>query len=244
MKSNVKKKALIALMTLGTVFCGVALSDSGRGASVEAEPQTPTLEIISHNVSYSDSIYILYAVENGGFDRTEHAIEMLFWDNLQEEYVVGTESYSTEQKATTTVKEKDCAVFYSHGLAAKEMTEDVYSRAYVQIDGKDYYSEVVKYSVLDYVYDRRESGELTKEEEALYGNLLGYGGAAQDTFDYNTQRPADAHYYKVKVKNGRGPDGFKHGRYQEGERVTITADEPKEGKRFWYWKNKNGVVVS
>ncbi|MBQ8295383.1 MAG: leucine-rich repeat domain-containing protein [Clostridia bacterium] len=247
MFNNMKKKLVLLLAAISCISCGAIAGGSMLTQETQAETVAaakPTLEIISNNVSYSESIYILYAVDHSGFDRTQDKIKMLFWNEVQEEYILGSEDYVTEQKGVANVKGDNCAIFYSHGLAAKEMTDDIYSRAYVEIDGKTYYSDVVKYSVLDYVYDRRANGGLSAEEEVLYNYLLGYGGAAQNNFGYNTDRPANATYHEVHIRGGKCPDGFGHGRYKEGDRIWIKANEPEHGKCFWYWKNKNGIVVS
>ena len=45
--------------------------------------------------------------------------------------------------------------------------------------------------------------------------------------------------FEVKVNGGTGA-----GTYKEGETITITADEPAEGKEFKGWKDESGKIVS
>ena len=140
MKTILKNKVLVLLSAFIMLFCGVIgtslfKKDNSIQAIADKPTSTPTLTIESNNVSYADSIYILYAVSNDGFDRAQNEIKMLFWEEVQEDYVVGTELYSTTDEGSKKVKGKDCLIFYSEGLAAKEMTTDIYSRAYVEIDG-------------------------------------------------------------------------------------------------------------
>ena len=204
----------------------------------------PSMTFESFNVSYSNSVYILYAVSNEGFDRKEYPIKMLFWTQTQDEYTLENAEYYTENKGKANVNGKSCLVFYSNGLAAKEMTTDVYSRACVEIDGKTYYSEVIKFSVLEYVLSMQEKGNLPSNLNKLYTELLEYGAAAQNNFGHNTHRPANGKYYNITVNSGTLPDGFTHGRYQNKDKVVITANEPEEGMRFSHWIDERGIIVS
>jgi len=204
----------------------------------------PSMTFESFNVSYSNSVYILYAVSNEGFDRKEYPIKMLFWTQTQDEYTLENAEYYTENKGKANVNGKSCLVFYSDGLAAKEMTTDVYSRACVEIDGKTYYSEVIKFSVLEYVLSMQEKGNLPSNLKKLYTQLLEYGAAAQNNFGHNTHRPANGKYYNITVNGGTLPDGFTSGRYQNKDKVVITANEPEEGMRFSHWIDERGIIVS
>lgn len=241
MKTSLLKKLIILVLSMclivGTVFVTAYAIESQRSSET-----TPSLEIVTNNVSYSDSLYILYAVANDGFDRDDHEIKMLFWDEVQTEYTLGTEVYSVTDSGDKVVKEKDCLIFYSDGIAAKEMTDDIYARACVVIDEKEYYSDVMKFSVLEYVYRMREQG---KGDNNLFTEMLEYGAAAQQSFTYNTGRPADADYYMINVVSGKLPDGFGYGLYLANDEVTITANEPVVGMKFVGWmKDSTKEIIS
>ena len=241
------KAAVIFVLTFCVLSISVfALDSDGNGSNGTSSiaSDEPTLEIASYNLSYSNSVYILYAVSNEGFDRRDHEIKMLFWNELQEEYTVDNASYVATNRGKTTVNGTNCLVFYSEGLAAKEMTTDIYSRACVEIDGEYYYSEVMKFSVLEYVYAMREKGNVPANLNKLFNELLDYGASAQNNFNHKTDRPANASYHGVTVKNGSLPDGFRHGRYRNKEVVALTADAPAEGMRFSHWVDENGIIVS
>ena len=162
MKAIFKSKLFVLISAFIMAICCVlganALTTPQTANAETATQSTPTLTIESNNVSYADSVYILYAVSNDGFDRNQNEIKMLFWEDVQEAYVVGTEKYAVTSSGTAKVKGKSCLIFYSDGLAAKEMTEDIYARAYVEIDGVAYYSETMKFSILEYVYTQKEKG--------------------------------------------------------------------------------------
>ena len=203
-----------------------------------------TIEIVSKNLSYADSVYILYAVNWDGFDESQNEVKMLFWNEAQTEYTVETAQSVKTAKYTTTLGEKECIVFYSDGVAAKEMNDILYCRAYAEIDGTTVYSEVEKYSVVDYVYEKRAEGNLTDEQTAVFADMLDYGSSAQRLFAYNTDRLANATYYTVTVENGTLSDGFTWGRYASNETVTLTAQEFSDGKQFFAWMDHEEAFLS
>lgn len=259
MGKNLKTKLFIAILACATAVSagGIFAMNQETGfvaanaeTSEGVEETTPagagySMQIVSKNVSYSEALYIIYAVGNEGFDRRENPITMLFWDEEQESYSVGTESYATsEGRGALTIGGIDCQTYYSEGIAAKEMNDSVYCRAYAVVDGVEVYSEVQKYSVVDYVYERRASGQLTEKQKAAYDALLAYGSAMQDLFDHNTDNPADKVYYTVTVENGTIEGGFTWGRYEEGTVLTLTANPAAEGYSFLSWQDETGTTVS
>lgn len=243
--TTISKKSFITFLFAVLFACCFVLGITTTKEQAHAQEIDPnvSLAIESNNVAYADSVYILYAVSNEGFDRKDYDVKLLFWTELQDEYVYGTHEYEGQNKGKVNVNDKSCLVFYSNGLAAKEMTKDVYSRAYVEINGNAYYSEVSKFSVLEYVYTKLDNGGLDGKLQKLFEDMLNYGASAQDNFNYNTHRPANGKYYNVVVKGGTCPDGFKNGRYLSGEKIIITADAPEQGKRFSHWIDKNGIIV-
>ncbi len=247
MGTKIKNKILIflsAVLFLISGILGVGFLTYNTRAKADDVTGTPTLTVEANNLSYSDSVYILYAVSNEGFDREAHEIKMLFWDELQEEYVVGTEKYAKTNAGAATVKGKPCYVFYSNGLAAKEMTTDIFARAYVEIDGVAYYSDVIKFSILEYVHSMFEKGGLTTNQQNLFNNMLNYGASAQYQFNHNVDRIANGTYYSITIINGKLPDGFAHGRYKNKESIKVKADKAPNGMKFAYWIDENGIIIS
>jgi len=203
---------------------------------------TPTLTIEGKNLSYGDQMYIMYAVSGENFDIKQNPVKMLFWTEETSDYTLGTQDYEkTTQAFDAAVGTKSC-IIYSNGIAAKEMCDVLYSRAYVMIDGEIYYSEVIKYSVLQYAYDRLALRSITNDQKTLYEAMLKYGGAAQRVLDYKVNRVADGNFYTVSVTDGKLSDGFTSGLYAEGERITITCETPND-MLFKHWVDQNGNVV-
>ena len=246
MKTILKKKLLVLFSAVLMLFCSITgVGVLNHTAKAEPNVNNPILSVVSNNVSYSDSTYILYAISNVGFDRNDYEIKMLFWFEPQTEgYILGTQSYIKSNSGSSKVKGHDCLIFYSKGLAAKEMTDDIFARACVEIDNQVYYSEIIKFSVLEYISLMNEGGNLNGNQKKLFESMLDYGAAAQENFGYNTDKLANDTYYKINVKNGKCPDGFAYGRYKHGDKFKIKADKPPKGKKFWYWKDKHGNIVS
>lgn len=238
------RKGCIIMMAATLIFCLSCFLMGLAPEKVDAEDmvENPTVEIVAQNLSYSDSVFILYAVKNSGFNRQNYEIEMLFWDSPQDKYQKGSEIYSATNKGSDTVFGENCLIFYSYGIAAKEMVDNVYARACVEINGVNYYSQVKKYSVVEYVYEQKEIGSLTNEQLALFDAMLEYGAASQKVLKYKENRLANDTYYKVTTENGNLPDGFASGRYLAGEKVVIKANPSQAGNYFSHWE-KNGVEI-
>jgi len=234
MFKKLKSKLIAGLAAVACGACAMGVYAQAEFVSKTmpvADAETaPVLTIESNNVSYADSVYIVYAVATENVDASAN-VQMLFWNEPQTEYVVGTQAYAEETKGTVTVHEKECLAFYSEGLSAKQMTDDVYCRAYVEVGGTAYYSEVKKYSVLQYVYDMRTRGDLSAEQTNMYTAMLEYGAAAQlllvDKVTgevHNGDRLANDTYYSVSVANATFEDGFGYGLYKAGDVLTVTAN--------------------
>jgi len=226
-----------------TEFSLPAVEQVKAETAVEEPTVAPEIEIVSKNLSYADSLYILYAVSFEGFDESQNEVQMLFWNSLQAEYTVETAESVKRAEYTTTLGEQECIVFYSDGIAARQMNDLLYCRAYAEVDGAAVYSDVEKYSVVDYVYEKREEGGLTDAQSSIFTNMLNYGASAQKLFGYNTDKLANATYYTVTVKNGTLGDGFAWGRYALNATATLTANTPADGYIFSAWVDETNETV-
>ena len=235
-----RKFWIFALVLLATVslFSAVAL-----GADSSSEP---SLKIEAANLSFEDSVYVLYAVSHEGIEYD--AIQMLFWTSPQDVYTVGTEAYSKEYFATNVnVNGQICTVFKNNELRAKNMSDNIYARAYAKIGGKEYYSEVSKYSILQYASNKLgKTGTATANEtlRSMLVDMLAYGASAQEHFNHNTARPANGEFYQIKLEGGTLEDGFGKGLYLASETATLKAPEFKDGKPFYAWQNSAGETVA
>ena len=209
----------------------------------EPEPETePKLEIAAYNLSFLDSVYIKYAVDTD----LDSEISMLIWLEPQENYTVGSQYAVLSSTDTETVFGKDMMIFKFSGLAAKQMADDVYARAYTVKDGQTYYSDVKKYSILQYVYNMTgKTGTASDNPNliALLNAMLDYGAAAQTCFGYRTNRLVNADiWYQITVTGGTISDGSVKGLYVTGDSVTLTAPSvDADGYPFSHWETAGGV---
>ena len=108
------------------------------------------------------------------------------------------------------------------------------------VDGTTYYSDVLKYSILQYSRDISNAALKTVMTE-----MLEYGAAVQSYKAYETNRLASDTFYQITVENGTLPDGMTTGLYVNNDSVTMTAPAiDANAMPFECWKNSAGVAVS
>ncbi|MBR2466692.1 MAG: InlB B-repeat-containing protein [Clostridia bacterium] len=184
-------------------------------------------EIKANTLSLKETVYLLYAVDFGEIPAgAEYG--MLVWE--AEEGKALPSSFTHESAASAVdlksagwqnVGGTRCQIFTYSGLAAKQMTDYVYSVAYIKnVGDTEYtYSSLSKYSILQYTI----GSALNDSNRALLTALRGYGARAQEYFDYRTDRLADGDYVIANLKNGVFEDGTKVGVFKPGESVSATS---------------------
>lgn len=231
---------LCALVAVIVIAAGLTENDS------EASNADIKLDIVATNLSFSDSVYIKYAVDRQNIT-DDNDVKLLVWLSVPSSFTYGTEAVVLDSSGYQTIGGVDYIIFDYKDLAARQMTDDVYARAYANVDGKDCYSEVSKYSILKYAYNKLgKTGTATTNEKLvdLLENMLNYGALAQEYTGYKTDRLATASFSQIKVEGGTLADTFDSGLYLEGDKVTITASEKNNGFSFVGWKNADGEIVS
>ncbi len=234
-----KKKILIMSLILAAVVSVFAIG------AIAAEDE-PTLKIEAANLEFADSVYVLYAVSHEGIDAED--VKMLFFTESQTEYIPKNAAYYANYTAdgVTVLDKENCLVFKNTALRTKNMADDIYAVAYANVDGEEFYSAPVKYSILQYAYNKLGKTGTASESETLKDmliDMLAYGASAQRHFDYHTDRPADGDFYQVTVEGGVLADGFTKGLYLAGETVAISAPAEKDGQAFLKWINSAGETV-
>ena len=230
---------LLAMM----LAVGVIASLSVVQASADPT-STPSVEIAYKNLSYSDSTYMLFAVGYQNFNPAEHEIKMLFWSAPDAGgYTKESKSaYVANAVTTTLINNVPHVIFYSRGIAAKNLIDDIYCRAYVVIDEVTYYSNVQKCSPVAYLQNIGRSSTQSEVNKNLAGALLQYAASAQVKFDYRTEELANATYYSVTLENATFEDGFANGLFKENSILNITATVP-DGDSFGRWvDNENNTL--
>ena len=235
-----KRKIAIISIVVATVLILAGVFTILASTNVTAPP----LAIKGKNLSFSDSTYIIFYVEANDVDAND--VKLLVWNTPQNDYTVKTATKKLSPLRTENIGGKDYLRFEYRDLAAKNMADTVYARAYVSSGTNDFYSDLTNYSILQYAYNKLGiTGTATDDEKlkTFLVDMLEYGAAAQVEFNYKTDRLATASFKQITVNGGVLSDKTNRGFFLEGEKVTITATAP-EGKVFSCWKDSSGKIVS
>ena len=233
---------------LSILFIAIALVLALAGAfAIFASTNIPpvNLSIASKNLSFSDSVYIIFYVDAEGVEADD--VNLLVWNSSKESYTIKDSPQKLSLVRVETINGKDYLRFEYRKLAAKNMTDTIYARAYVSSGSQEYYSELTNYSVLQYAYNKLgKTGTATSNAElkALLTDMLEYGAAAQLEFDYKADRLATSEFKQIKIEGGTLPDKCTKGLFLENDTLTLTANEPSDGKVFKGWKKDAGAIFS
>ena len=232
-----KKKLLVLCVTV----VAMAILILSLALFVGAEGQTPVMSIDYNNLSFRDNVCLKYAVS---LENAEGA-KLLIWKTSKDEYVYGTQDEILTSVGTQVINGKTYSIYDYTGLSAKQMTDEVYARAYVKVDGKDYYSDLNKYSILEYALTiQGKIGNAASDDAKLIRlteQVLSYGAAAQEYFDYKTDRLATADYGQVLLAGGVLENGDTTGLFVAGTDVTLSAPATDgNGKQFSHWVDQDG----
>ena len=213
-----------------------------------ASDTAPALEINGANVSFESTVHLWYSVGYKNIDNPNE-INLLIWRESSVENIKNCTLGTEDASLTPTGDVNDGKVVgktFDYGeLAAAEMTENVYARAYINVDGNAVYSSVVKYSILQYSLNMLGiTGTRTENEEliTMLNGMLVYGSAAQQYFDTNLDRLATDSYVKMKLNGATFDDGTTTALVKLGEKIDVTA-EPTDTLPYVIWTNTNGKQV-
>lgn len=237
-----KKRSIVAIL-FAIVLMLVLPVMATTAEPVPAAAEAPVLDVAAKNLSLNNTIDLVFyvTVENG----TAADVRLMTWTKAQTDYAYGTQEKILEPTVVTTYKQKPCAIFYYTGIAAKQMADDIYVRAFVEDSGVKYFSEADKYSILQYAFNKLNAATPDENLLPLLNTMLDYGAGAQTYFNYNTAHLANADYHRIKVVNGLLADLTDRGLYLEGETLTVTAPaQDAAGVAFYAWVDDNGTVLS
>ena len=222
MKTQKALKILILAFTAAVLAIGFCFA-----ASATEEASELSVSIIKKNVSYSDYVKVLFAVDDTNAGGNE--IELLYYfedptvnPNAEVKYGAVYDRGYTDDNGN------NFPAFYSAGFPAKEIGNKVYARAHIV--GTDVYSEVVRYSVVEYLLERLYVDKATGDKKALYEDLLSYGASAQKVLINGNSDPADditkfiTDYVLVGIEGGTLDGKYDQGIYFVGDTVTPYRD--------------------
>lgn len=233
------KKLISAITVIALVVGLLSTFCLASGASV-----APELSIDYCNLSFRSNVCIKYAVSAD----SASDVTLLIWDEPQTAYERGTHIAELETVGNQQIGDATYKIFDYTELSAKQMADVVYARAYIKSGDNEYYSDVVKYSILQYAYSKLgKTGTASDDEnlKAMLSSMLEYGANAQKYFEYDVDRLATDVFYQVKVVGGFIDDQCNHGLYLAGEKVNLIAPETDGDEiDFAGWINENGDVVA
>lgn len=155
--------------------------------------ETPAVSVGYYSLSHEDGkYYIQYAVKYEGFDVTGANTGMLFWtENPGRNPEKGSEDAVRPNLGFTEIDGGTYYVFKYDDLEIKQLCDVIYARAYAVVDGRYYYSDVAKYSVVTYAARKLGlvegvAGTTDEALVALLRAMLDYGEQAQKQFGYKT----------------------------------------------------------
>ena len=240
------KRKLILPLVLTVVLALTAILAIGASANENTEP---TLNLTGANLVFSDRVHILYAVDSEGVTNPEE-IELLIFrgENINiSNCLKGNEAATVKTNGKTVSSGTVKGFQYEYAdIAAAEMTEDIYARAYYTDGECTYYSSVVKYSVLQYACNKLGvTGTRTSKTELInmLEGMLEYGAFAQEYFDKNLDRLATDEYVRYEFEDGILSDGLNYGLYKKGELFTVTATVSEADKPYIVWKGDDGQTI-
>lgn len=234
------KNRIISLVIALTLIAGMI------PAVVASAEEATTPEIISQNIEYNGYFGLMYAVDaatvKGG------KVTVAVYD--AEMNKVG--SYTKDKTEDITTAEGKTVTVYAittAPVAAKDMADVYYAKA---TDGEGNESELKRYSVGEYLYERlyangvinAEAGTKEYNKKVFYENVLAMGASAQTVLVNDKKAEGEAKealvtdYKYVSVTGGKLADGYTAGIFEKGTSVTLThtATAP-EGKRLVSWKS-------
>lgn len=195
---------------------------------------SPVLNIDAHNISYKENIELLYAISYENInDENLDNVKLLVWRNVTNDYTIKNYSEKYDTKEILDGK----LIFRVTGNSVKDIDKNIYARAYINVDNKDYYSEVEKYSILEYYQVGINSESSTTDQIALYKSFLDYATNVQKVIGKNTTTPFNGNWYRVDTNGINLNDGFNHDYLYEGSLLSLNSNE-SDTNPYWICNNK------
>lgn len=206
--------AKISVLILALSVCfGTVFAMSANADNTGTKP-----EIISQNVKYTDQFCLMYAVDSSAVAPVTLNVyravpnEETPCDNS---YTVGSLTPGADSGLG-----KDAYIFTVQGVGATKLDTEFYVQA---VDSKGNKSDLKRYSVVEYLYERLASDRITEAQKQFYNDILIFGAKAQVLFaEDETGLITDMSY--VTVNGGTVNDFINDaGVYQIGDTITLRA---------------------
>lgn len=214
--------------------------------------EVPAASVAYYSLSHEEGkYYIQYAVKYEGFDVTGANTGMLFWtENPGRNPEKGSEDAVKPNLGFTEIDGGTYYVFKYDDLEIKQLCDVIYARAYALIDGKYYYSDVAKYSVVTYAARKLGlvegvAGTTDEALKELLRTMLDYGEKAQKQFGYRLDTlPTDIlpeNRFSVTFDAAGGSPAPEEQTVCRGRLVTEPDIPKKDGYVFAGWVSDGKV---
>ena len=192
MKKIKLSKVLMLVLSLALLIGAATVMVSGA-AEAETKPV-----ILSKNIQYGGDFSLMVAVDAATVADGEVKLHLTYTDSDGEEQNI-TYTDTTSEPITVNGVSYDAYIFYTKGVAAKDMKTQYYLQAEDSTGAK---SDVARYSVAEYMYERLYGGKtITTEQKELYEVVLDFGTKAQKVLNTaDTMYVTD--YYFASVAEG------------------------------------------
>ena len=221
---------ILALALMASVIPAIVVSAE--------DAATPTLEIVSKNLSYESNIRLLFAVKSANVGDAEIKL------NVYEEDPVANADAAIKETVPVAYTESinsygECDVFFTTGIAAKFLQKQLYVQAVVTVDNVTYKSQVERYSIVEYCHEMIAKDSTDAAKDAKYMNVIEYGAAIQSflTDDGKYEGAFATDYKYVTIEDGTLDGTYDSGIYLEGEKVYPQADGASA------WTSSDGKTV-
>ena len=223
---NTKALKLIVLALSLILIIGMAV---GFAASAEEEL---SVEITKKNLSYGEQVQILFAVDDTNAGGKE--IEILYYLDDPQSNPDAKAYKGVSYDKGYTEGGVTYPAFFTAAFPAKDIDKQVYAQAHI-VD-TDVYSEIVRYSVVEYLNKRLYVDEnVTDNQKGLCASLLSYGAYAQkvlyneDDDPYNDRTQFVDEMVYVSIEGGTLDGKYSTGVYYVGDKIVPY----KEGAVMW-----------
>ena len=143
------KKRLFTVCVAVLLLAAMLLPFAASAQGLVKSTNEPTLNVKYQNLSFRDNVVIKYAVELEGVE----SAQLLVWTSPESEYVYGTQDKILETVGYQKIDENSDKKYWVYDytdLSAKQMTDEIYVRAYILYHKYKYYLLNLYKSGFDY----------------------------------------------------------------------------------------------
>lgn len=215
-----KTKRLISM-----ILTCVMLVAAFTGITVFAAEETdaPSVEIVSKNIYFGETINLMYAVKAENADGCELELTVLAPDG---------KTYGVEKMEQVIERDGvECPTFKAKkGEAAQNINKVYTATATLTKDGEVVAKDVVTYSVLEYIFERKPM-TTDPNEIAMLDALKAYAAAADKVINKDAPNNIDQYVYVTVAGATEALTGI----YKAGDKLSLVPDVEITADMTAYW---------